>query len=157
MLVDPGVDQAWAETIARCRAAIRGDLEEWEGLALVLREFWSVWDNAEIRRQRRENPTLERDGWRCAVPGCRTIGTGRLHEHHIRYRSADGAEREPSNLVTLCVGHHLGLLHQDKIRCSGAAPDAIVWEMGTEPGRAPFLACAGEERIVATSCTPRSS
>jgi hypothetical protein len=125
---------------------VRPNLEEWEVLALVLREFWSVWDNGETRRQRRENPILELHGWRCAAPGCRSMGTGRLHLHHIIPR-AEGGPDDPSNLLPLCAAHHLRLIHEGLVRCSGRAPDGVVWEMGLEAGREPYLVFLGETRI----------
>jgi hypothetical protein len=140
------VKELWLAALARLRAGADVDLREWEALALILKEFWRVWDNAETRRQRRDNPTLERDGWRCTAPGCGSVGTGRLHEHHIRFRSAGGTE-EASNLTTLCTGHHLGLLHEGRMRCSGLAPDDLIWELGIEPGRGPFQVFRGEARV----------
>jgi len=122
-------------------------LRAWEILALVLHDFWKTWDNPETRRQRRENLTLERDGWRCTAPGCRSLGTGRLHEHHIVARSHGGALTHPSNLTTLCVGHHLGLLHEGCMSCVGRAPGGLTWKMGIEPGREPFLVCFGDRKI----------
>ncbi|MBI3448617.1 MAG: HNH endonuclease [Acidobacteria bacterium] len=147
MRVEPGVKTMWKATVARCRAAAGHDLMEWEVLLLAIDDFWKTWDNAETRRQRRENPTLERDGWRCTAPGCRSLGSGRLQEHHVVFRSEGGALRDPSNLTTLCVGHHLGLIHEAKMLCSGRAPDALRWEMGIERGVAPFLIFAGESRV----------
>jgi hypothetical protein len=121
-------------------------LKESEVLVLVMDAFWKTWDNVETRRQRRESPFLERDGWRCAAPGCRSIGTGRLQAHHVHFRSAGGAD-DPPNLTTQCVGHHLGLLHEGKMRCSGRAPDELRWEMGMGRGLEPFLVYEGETRI----------
>src|SRR5262249_47052075 len=56
MLVEASVHRAWDDTVAHCRSAVRSELREWEALALVLREFWRTWDNAETRSQRRQNP-----------------------------------------------------------------------------------------------------
>jgi len=145
MRAAPEVIAMWRDVVAWGRERGGGaSLREWEVLALCLRDFFRTWDNAETRRQRRENPTLERDGWRCTAPGCRSMGSGRLHEHHVVFRSAGGAAKDPANLTTLCVGHHLGLLHEGKIRCSGQAPDDLRWEMGVERGREAFLVYRGE-------------
>ena len=146
MRVEPEVAEMWRETVERCRVAAERDLREWEVLAFAIHHFWETWDNAETRRQRRENPTLERDGWRCTAPGCRSVGTGRLQEHHVEFRSRGGTDAM-WNRTTLCVGHSLGLIHEGKVRCSGEAPDALRWEMGTAPGLRPFLVYAGESRI----------
>ena len=75
------------------------------------------------------------------------MGTGRLHEHHVVFRSEGGELRDPANLTTLCSGHHLGLLHEGKMRCTGRAPDDLMWEMGIEPGRGPFLVFKGETLV----------
>ena len=101
--VEPGVREMWEATAAHFRTTVRADLKEWEVLALVLREFWRVWDNSETQRQRRENPTLERDGWRCTAPGCWSIGTGRLHEHHIVPRAVGGSVSDPLNVTSCCA------------------------------------------------------
>ena len=131
MRVEPETLEIWHDTVARFRALSSTPIEEWEVLVLVLRRFFQVWDNRETRRQRREHPILERDGWRCASPGCRSMGTGKLQTHHILFRSQGGTDGDPGLLVALCNGHHLHLLHDGYIRCSGRAPDALVWELGT--------------------------
>jgi len=147
MRTDRDTRRAWSESVAAYRSRSSEPLEEWEVLALHLREFWKVWDNKETRRQRREHPTMERDGWRCTAPGCRSVGTGRLHEHHIVFKSRGGDLTEPGNLTALCSGHHLGLLHENKMRCTGTAPDALLWEFGVAPGAEPFLVYRDEKRI----------
>lgn len=151
MNVEPDLMEMWRERVSHLRATVREDLAEWEVLALALRDFWRTWDNAETRRQRRENRTLERDGWRCTAPGCRSVGSGRLHEHHIVFRSAGGPLSDASNLTTLCTGHHLGLLHRERMRCEGQAPDQLTWEMGIQPGKAPFLLFENERLIAGAS------
>lgn len=151
--VDAELRAQWRSLVSRLRAACDGPLEEWEALALALRRFWQVWDNTETRRQRRENPTLERDGWRCTAPGCRSVGSGRLHEHHIVFRSAGGALSDPANLTTLCTAHHERLLHQGLIRCRGTAPDNLRWELGITDELPAFLIFDSDRRIEG-SATP---
>jgi len=98
--VEPAVLTMWRDTVAWCRGRIGSEgVRESEILELCLRDFWKTWDNTETQRQRRENPTLERDGWRCTAPGCRSLGSGRLHEHHVVFRSEGGALEDPANLV----------------------------------------------------------
>jgi hypothetical protein len=64
-----------------------------------------------------------RDGYRCAVPGCRDRGD---HLHHIVYRSRSRKLRwAPSNLVFLCPAHH-ALEHAGKITISGNADDELT-------------------------------
>ena len=69
----------------------------------------------------------QRDGWRCAVPGC-TARRG-LHAHHVRFRSHRGGG-QAWNLLTLCVAHHQYLVHAGLIRITGRAPNQLVFEMG---------------------------
>jgi hypothetical protein len=78
---------------------------------------------------------FDRDGWRCAVPGCTSMQN--LHDHHIRFRSAGGSDA-PENRVTLCAFHHLRGVHAQRLRCLGRAPDGLTWQMGIRPGAAPL-------------------
>jgi len=92
-------------------------------------------------------PLLQRDGWRCRVPGCSAHGP--LHLHHIVFRAHGGGD-EPGNLVTLCAFHHKAL-HDGWIRCVGRAPDGLYWELGTDRGHhfggAPVARIAGHRRL----------
>lgn len=144
MRVEPGVLTMWRDVVSRLRADCDGPLEEWEALALLIRRFQQVWDNKETRRQRREHPTMERDGWRCTAPGCTAIGTGKLHEHHIIFRSHGGAETDPANVTSLCTTHHEHLLHKGTFRCRGEAPDGLTWELGVKREADPFLVYRGD-------------
>ncbi len=144
---EPEVKSLWESAVAHCRATINNTITEWEVLALALAAFWRTWDNKDTRRQRREHPTIERDGWRCMAPGCWSVGTGRLHEHHIIFRSHGGALEDPRNLVAACTQHHKRLLHEGFMRCAGEAPDDLVWSFGVEEGLEPFLVYQGETRV----------
>jgi hypothetical protein len=146
LYLEPEVERKWEAVLAHLRATVREDLEEWEALGICLARFWSVWDNEETRRQSRENPILELHGFRCAVPGCRSVGTGRLHVHHTIPRSQGGTD-DPFILAPACTPHHLGGIHRGLVRCTGWAPDGLVWEMGVEPGREPFQVFLGETLI----------
>jgi hypothetical protein len=75
------------------------------------------------------------------------MGTGKLHEHHIVYKSRGGALTDPRNLVAACTAHHERLIHGGVMRCRGEAPDDLRWEMGIERGREPFLIYTGENRV----------
>jgi hypothetical protein len=75
---------------------------------------------------RRPNPVIERDGYRCTVPGC--TSRRNLHDHHITFRSAGGSDA-PENRITLCAFHHLRCLHAGLLRVSGRAPDDLVFEL----------------------------
>jgi hypothetical protein len=146
MRVEPGVRRQWDATISSLRAMSEEPIEEWEAFALVLRRFWAVWDNRQTRAQRRRHPSIERDGGRCTAPGCRSVGTGRLHEHHIIFRSAGGAEEDMANITSLCTSHHGHMLHAGVIQCRGSAPDHLTWKLGVSGATRPFLTYLGEVR-----------
>jgi hypothetical protein len=74
------------------------------------------------------------------------VGSGRLHVHHVIERSRGGCDAAWC-LCALCVQHHLWILHQRLMKCTGRAPHDLVWELGVEPGKAPFLVYHGERRI----------
>ena len=80
-------------------------------------------------------PVVERDGYRCAVPGC--TSRRNLHDHHLRFRSAGGSDA-PGNRVALCAFHHQRCLHVGFMRIRGRAPDGLVFELGLRR-RAPPL------------------
>ena len=81
------------------------------------------------------DPVVERDGYRCAVPGC--TSRRNLHDHHIWFRSAGGSDA-PGNRVTLCAFHHQRCLHAGLLRVRGRAPDGLVFELGLRPGASPL-------------------
>ena len=87
-------------------------------------------------RARAPNPVVERDGYRCAVPGC--TSRGNLHDHHIRFRSAGGSDAH-RNRITLCVFHHRRGLHARLLGVSGRAPDGLFFELGLRPGASPLV------------------
>ena len=93
------------------------------------RQAWLASDPAAPR----PDPVIERDGYRCAVPGC--TSRRNLHDHHIRFRSAGGSD-DPSNRITLCAFHRQRCLHAGRMRIAGAAPDGLVFELGVRPGKA---------------------
>jgi hypothetical protein len=76
---------------------------------------------------RRPDPVIERDGYRCAVPGCTSRRS--LHDHHIAFRSAGGSDA-PENRISLCAFHHHRCLHAGLLRVSGRAPGELVFELG---------------------------
>jgi hypothetical protein len=74
----------------------------------------------------RKYSVLERDSWRCTVPGC--TSQRNLHAHHVLFRSAGGGD-DLANLTTLCAAHHQRGVHEGLIHISGHAPDRLVFEM----------------------------
>jgi len=91
----PGVSAETARRIA-CDAPV------------LLLKHGSAGSDLEIGRKTRKISSrlwrvlLERDR-HCRFPGCNR--TGRLQAHHIQHW-AQGGETKPSNLLTLCRGHH---------------------------------------------------
>jgi hypothetical protein len=94
---------------------------------------WGAFDGKVAAQHR----IFERDGWRCAVPGCTSMQN--LHDHHIRFRSAGGSN-EPTNRVTLCAFHHLRGVHAARLRCFGRAPHGLTWQLGIRSAAAPLVA-----------------
>jgi len=80
----------------------------------------------------RPDPVIERDGYRCVVPGC--TSRRNLHDHHVVFRSAGGSD-DPANRIALCAFHHQRCLHAGRMRIRGRAPDALVFELAVRPGR----------------------
>jgi hypothetical protein len=85
-----------------------------------------------------------RDGWRCTAPGCSAHRN--LHDHHIVFRSAGGSN-ELDNRTTLCAWHHLRGVHAGVVRCAGAAPAALRFELGLRSDLPPLLAFGPGERL----------
>lgn len=49
---------------------------------------------------------MERDGWKCQCPGCKSRNN--LHGHHLKFRS-EGGDDADYNLLTLCDNCHQAL------------------------------------------------
>jgi len=108
------------ETMASLRAAFEPRGRAFERMvARVILE----WTTVPAHR----DPVFARDGWRCAVPGCRSRRN--LHDHHIVFRSL-GGDNDRDNRITVCAAHHLHGLHRGRIRAHGAAPAGVFWELG---------------------------
>ncbi len=84
---------------------------------------------------RRPDPVIERDGYRCAVPGC--TSRRNLHDHHIAFRSAGGSDA-PENRISLCAFHHHRCLHAGLLRVLGRAPGELVFELGLRANGPPL-------------------
>jgi hypothetical protein len=123
------------ETVRRCLQQNGGrgtlDGEVFDAILDSALLTWSLRDPA----ARRPDPVMERDGWRCAVPGC--TSRRNLHDHHVLFRSAGGCDA-PVNRVTLCVFHHQRCLHLGLMRIGGCAPEGLVFELGVRSGEPPL-------------------
>jgi len=119
--------------------------DESEALDAMLGHVLVAWGNLSERRIPKEHRVFERDGWRCAVPGCTSYRN--LHRHHIEYRSTGGADDE-SNCITLCAFHHLRGVHAGLLRIRGTAPGGLRFELGLRTGHAPLAIYASGDRLV---------
>jgi len=95
------------------------------GLEVLLDHAIASWLEAGARFL--DYADFERDGFHCTVPAC--SGRRNLQSHHVRYRSAGGAD-EPWNRTTLCAFHHQRAVHAGCLRIMGRAPDDLVFETG---------------------------
>jgi len=109
-----------------------GDGEVFDAMLECALLAWTLRDP----RARRPDPVVERDGYRCAVPGC--TSRRNLHDHHLRFRSAGGSGA-PENRIALCAFHHQRCLHVGFMRIRGRAPDGLVFELGLRPGAPPLV------------------
>jgi hypothetical protein len=95
-------------------------------------------------RPRAAHRIFARDGWRCTAPGCSSFRN--LHDHHIVFRSAGGGNA-PANRTTLCAWHHLRGIHAGIMRCRGAAPHRLRFELGIRSDGPPLVTFGPGERI----------
>jgi hypothetical protein len=121
--------------------------EPWRALVLLCYQARRAWSALEKPHSRREEAILERDDWRCAVPGCSARRS--LQRHHIQFRSLGGGD-EAENQVTLCAFHHLIGVHQGLIAIKGRARrggEDLDFSLGLRPGRRPLAFYRGDREI----------
>jgi hypothetical protein len=134
-------------------AAMLAALLQRHSFAALLEHALATWLEQDPEA-RRPDPVIERDGYRCVVPGCSSRRN--LHDHHIRFR-AQGGDNDPANRVTLCAFHHLRCLHAGFMSVRGIAPDALVFELGVRAEGLPPLARYGSgDRVLSDSTRLRS-
>lgn len=81
-------------------------------------------DDTDVKRTKQRVPlalrrkVLARDGYRCAVPGCRSTN---LDAHHLR-ELCNGGQNVLTNLICLCEAHHLAL-HEGSLILEGIPPN----------------------------------
>ena len=106
----------------------------------ILVNFLETWGPSKEKLTSRLK-IMERDGFRCQVPGCSCRRF--LEVHHIVYRS-HGGSNEGWNLITLCGFHHRQCLHNGYIIIKGEALDNVSIVLGpaaiqrSNPGSASF-------------------
>jgi hypothetical protein len=125
---------ARARLRAQLRTAGRPFASEGEVFESLLDHAIATW-TLNDPSARRPDPVIERDGYRCAVPGCSSRCS--LQDHHIVFRSASGSDA-PENRITLCAFHHQRCLHLRRLRICGEAPVHLVFELGVRTGAAPL-------------------
>jgi hypothetical protein len=144
----PDIVQLFKAVVCTVRRRIERDTGKLptsgEALGAMLDHVLETWGEIDARVKARHK-VFARDGWRCATPGCTSMQN--LHDHHIRFRSAQG-ENGLENRVSLCSFHHLRGVHAGLLRLVGRAPDGLRWELGIRPGLTPRLAYrSGDVRI----------
>ena len=113
---------------------------EGEAFGWMLDHALATWaaedpDPRRAKRLQREHAVYARDGWRCTVPGCTSYRN--LHDHHIRFRSAQGSDAL-WNRTTLCAYHHQRGVHAGVVGCTGRAPERLRFELGLRAGQPPL-------------------
>jgi len=98
----------------------------WVGLLAMLEDFVHTWDQS---ARRKGEAIYERDGYRCAAPGC--TSRRNLEDHHVLYRSQGGGN-EAGNRICICRFHHQRGEHGGLASCHGEAPLRITWRLGRD-------------------------
>jgi len=128
----------WGQACQAVRAEAGTILSDADVVRRMLEHLLEVHVTEEVLAQARRHRAIERDGWTCQMPHCRSNGP--FHEHHRQFRSAGGSDEE-SNLVTLCAPCH-AMLHAGHVVVLGRAPDELTFLLGTRRE-----AHAGERRL----------
>jgi hypothetical protein len=92
---------------------------------------------------------LERDGFKCQVPGC--SNRRNIHAHHLEFRSQGGSD-SIRNLLCLCACHHLWILHMlHGLKVEGTAPDDLTFTFGpcSSPEGQPFMIYNNGRKVLA--------
>jgi hypothetical protein len=117
---------------------------EWAAMAMLFQEAKKVWDQHDPERVPVRAKILERDHYRCVVPGC--ARRDRIEAHHIEPRS-QGGSNDAGNLAALCHGHHQHGVHEGYVRIRGTAPHALRYELGKRRDGTPLLIYRGNRLV----------
>ncbi|MGV8119347.1 MAG: HNH endonuclease [Candidatus Xenobiia bacterium LiM19] len=99
-------------------------------IAILLTEY--LLSEKAHHKAAHNNKVLERDGYRCQVPGC--SNRRNIHSHHLEFRSHGGCDAQ-HNRLSLCACHHLWILHiLHGLKIEGAAPDSLTFTFGPNSG-----------------------
>jgi len=114
-------------------------------IALLLTEY--LLNEKAHHKAAHNNKVLERDGYKCQVPGC--SNRRNIHAHHLKFRSQGGSDAI-RNLLCLCACHHLWILHMlHGLKIEGAAPDELTFTFGpvSSPEGQPFMIYSGGRKV----------
>jgi hypothetical protein len=114
------------EALRMARALAKRTISLGTCLLGLAAHFAEVWKAHVKEKMTKRNRIFARDRHRCQVPGCSRAA---VHQHHIEYRSHGGSDDE-SNQIGVCAAHHLFGIHEGRMRVTGRAPDALIWEFG---------------------------
>jgi hypothetical protein len=147
----------WAPhpVIADLRAAIERIRREngpatpiWVAMVVLFRAAERQWNLRDPETRPTHEKILKRDCYHCRSPICDS--RSHLEIHHMQFVS-QGGTNAPANLSTLCHKDHQHVIHAGHARLRGLAPHALLWEIGTRPGREPLLLLVGS-KIIGGSC-----
>jgi hypothetical protein len=119
-------------------------MPEWVAMAMLFSEVKEIWEQLDPERVPVRVKILERDRYRCVVPGC--TRRDQLETHHVRPRS-QGGSNDPGNLAVLCHGHHHHGVHKGHVKIGGTAPHALRYELGRRRDGAPLLVYRGNRLV----------
>ena len=140
-VAEPEVALLWREALAQCRALHGRSLADWQCADRFVDAFFAEWDRKDPYGAVLAHKVIARDGYRCAVPGCRSRKN--LQAHHVIWRSRGGTDAM-SGLSTLCAAHHLHGVHEGWVEVTGEAPGHLVWRLGVVDGEAVWTVGPGE-------------
>jgi hypothetical protein len=116
-------------------------------IALLLTEY--LLNEKAHHKAAHNNKVLERDGYKCQVPGC--SNRRNIHAHHLKFRSRGGSNCK-SNVLCLCASHHLWILHiLHGLKIEGTAPDELTFTFGpsSSPEGQPFMIYSSGRKVLA--------
>ncbi|MGV8125542.1 MAG: hypothetical protein AB2L14_37845 [Candidatus Xenobiia bacterium LiM19] len=149
-----GLYGVWNEAVRRYVSLVSPDdgiglLVNNEGaadfIAIMLSEY--LLTEKAHDKSARNSKVLERDGYKCQVPGC--SNRRNIHSHHLEFRSHGGSDAI-QNQLSLCASHHLWILHiLHGLKVEGTAPDDLTFTFGpcSSPEGLPFMIYSGGRKV----------